>query len=58
MLDSTPQCYIAGWVCYIAPEGVKYYVIRNDTSIGGRAINTIQQQNDIGVVCAQKGEQN
>ena len=32
--------------------------IRNKTSIGGRAIKTIQQQNDIGVVRAPKGEQN
>ena len=33
------------------------YAIRNETSIG-RAIKTVQQQNDIGVVRAPKGEQN
>ena len=32
--------------------------IRNKTSIGGRAIKTIQHQNDMGVVRARKGEQN
>ena len=32
--------------------------IRNETSIGGRAIKTIQHQNDMGVVRARKGEQN
>ena len=35
------------------------YAIRNETSIGGRAIKTIQHQNDIGVVhrdTALKGE--
>ena len=35
------------------------YAIRNasETSIGGRAIKTTQQQNDIGAVRAPKGEQ-
>ena len=32
--------------------------IRNETSIGGRAIKTIQHQNDMGVVRALKGKQN
>ena len=34
------------------------YAIRNETTSGGGAIKTIQQQNDIGVVRAPKGEQN
>ena len=34
------------------------YAIQNETSIGSRVIKTIQQQNDIGVVRAPKGEQN
>ena len=35
-----------------------FYAIRNETTSGGSAIKTIQQQNDIGVVRAPKGEQN
>ena len=36
----------------------KFYAIRNENSIGRRVIKTLQQQNDIGVVRAPKGEQN
>ena len=34
------------------------YAIRNEKTSGGRVIKTLQQQNDIGVVRAPKGEQN
>ena len=43
---------------FLGPAYAIAAAIRNETTSGRRVIKTIQQQNDLGVVRAPKGEQN